>query len=135
MLFRLFLLFTSVTLIELYLILFLWRATGPWVTLALVFGTGILGAWIARAEGLRVLLGIRRKLETGQIPADEMIDGVILLLAGALLLTPGMLTDIVGLLGLLPPVRAQLRERAKARFRRWADRGTIVVDVHRRPPE
>jgi UPF0716 protein FxsA len=78
-------------------------------TIALVFLTGVVGALLARAQGLMVLTGIQRDVAQGQMPAPRMMDGVMILVAGVLLITPGLITDTAGFLLLCPPVRAVVR--------------------------
>jgi UPF0716 protein FxsA len=133
MLLRLSALFVSVALIELFLILQLYRHTGLVATLSLVFGTGLLGAYLARREGLRTLAEIRRQLSQGLVPADPLLDGALILLAGALLLAPGVVTDITGLLVLLPGVRAAIRRRIRRRILDAIAGGTARAYVRRGP--
>ena len=113
---RLVLLFILVPILEIAILIDIGRAIGTVPTILFVIGIGVLGAYFIKREGFRILFTIRHKLEMGQIPADELIDGVIILLAGVLLITPGVLTDIVGLLILLPFIRILLRNRIKQRF-------------------
>jgi len=121
---RLLLLFTVVPLVELYLLIRLGRATSAGTAVAVVIGTGLLGAVLARREGLRCWLEIRRRLAAGQMPADALIDALLVLAAGTLLITPGLLTDAAGLLLLLPPTRARVR----ARLKRWFGSRFVIVD-------
>ncbi|MHC4800030.1 MAG: FxsA family protein, partial [Planctomycetota bacterium] len=79
--------------------------------------TGIIGAWLARHEGLRTLTHIRSQLAAGQLPGDQMIDALLILVAGALLVTPGVVTDAIGFLLLIPPARAWVRNHLKKRFK------------------
>ncbi|HEV3402312.1 MAG TPA: FxsA family protein, partial [Acidimicrobiales bacterium] len=89
---------------------------GPWYTILLLLAVSAAGAWLVKREGLGVLRRFRRQLDAGAIPGRELADGVLILFAGALLLTPGFLTDCVGLLLLLPPVRAVIRASVLRRF-------------------
>ncbi|MBN1908490.1 MAG: FxsA family protein [Pirellulales bacterium] len=111
MLLRLFLLFTLVPLAELTILLWIAHRTGWLFTLALVIVTGVVGASLARREGLRCWQGARQRLAQGEMPTDSLLDGLMILLAGALLITPGVLTDLFGFSLLLPPARRV--------FRRW----------------
>ena len=117
MLFRLALLFIVLPLVELALLLQIARLTDPLSTLALVIFTGILGAWLARREGTECWLRIQRELGQGQMPADSLVDGLMILIAGAVLITPGVLTDLFGFALLTPPIRAYLKSRVIERFR------------------
>ncbi|MFQ5904587.1 MAG: FxsA family protein, partial [Candidatus Binatia bacterium] len=92
MLARLFLLFTIVPLIELYLLIKIGSYLGALNTVLLIVITGILGALLARLEGLRVLRQIVQNLSQGIVPAEELVDGVLIFIAGILLVTPGVLT-------------------------------------------
>lgn len=125
MLFRLILLFTLVPALELTLILVMGRYIGFAPTLIIIFGAGILGAALARSQGLYVLRRIQMDLAAGRVPAYGLIDGLIILIAGVLLIAPGFLTDIVGLLLLLPPVRALVKQRIRVAMERALRRGTL----------
>jgi UPF0716 protein FxsA len=105
----LFVLFLLVPVVELAVIIQVGHVIGVWDTLGLLLVLSIGGAWLVKREGLGVVRRFQRQLEAGAIPGKELADGVLILLAGALLLTPGFVTDAVGLLLLLPPVRALLR--------------------------
>lgn len=102
---RLLILFITIPMIE--LILFL--TVGEWIGLAATVGvvilTGFLGAWLTKREGLRTLRRYRSTLAEGRLPHDEVLEGILVLIAGAVLLTPGFLTDAAGFLLLVPPVR------------------------------
>lgn len=109
---RLFLLFTITTIVELALLMRLGEIMGLWPTLALIVGTGLLGSYLAKREGLAVWNKLNSRIRSAELPSHELVDGVIILIAGAFLLTPGVLTDLVGFLGLLPPSRAVIRNVA-----------------------
>jgi len=113
---RLLLLFTVVPLVELALLLWIGAHTSWWFTLGLVVFTGVAGAWLARHEGVRCLRRFQQELAAGKLPADPLLDGLMILLAGALLVTPGVLTDTLGFALLLPPLRRLVRERVKRRI-------------------
>lgn len=120
MLARLALLFVTVPLAELALLVWLGSRVGLVPTVALVVVTGIAGAALARWQGLATLARFRAALDAGRLPHRELVDGVLILVAGALLLTPGLLTDLTGFLLLAPPVRRRVGERAVAAIgRRW----------------
>jgi UPF0716 protein FxsA len=112
----LFLLFVIIPFAELFVIIKVGEAIGVVYTLALLVGMSILGAALVKREGLGVLRRARQRMDMGVVPGKELVDGVLILLAGALLLTPGFLTDAVGLLLLLPPVRAAMRAYAIRRL-------------------
>lgn len=115
---RLLLLFTLVPLTELFLLVELGRRMGTLPTVALVLATGALGAWLARRQGLRVLGEIRSEQAAGRLPAAALVDGLLVLVAGAVLLTPGLLTDLFGFALLVPQVRGVVRRRLRTAFGR-----------------
>jgi UPF0716 protein FxsA len=134
---RLLLLFTLVPLVELILLLELGGRTGTLPTLGLIVATGIAGAFLAKWQGLGVLRRIQTELGAGRMPGAAIVDGAIVLVAGALLVTPGVLTDIVGFLCLVPATRAGIREmlwRALGRAVREG-RARVHVQVDEWPPE
>lgn len=108
---RLLALFILVPIAELYLFLTLGNKIGLGPTLAIIILTGILGAALTKSQGARALQRFRQASAAGRLPAREVVDGLLILLAGAVLLTPGFLTDTVGFLLLVPPVRALVRGR------------------------
>lgn len=129
MLFRLFCAFVLVPLLELALLIRIGTAVGAWPTLALVVGTGLLGAALARREGTRALLALRRDLAEGRLPARSLVAGASVLVGGAFLLTPGVLTDLAGLFLLFPLTRRLafrwVRRRMEAGLATGAVRFTV----------
>jgi UPF0716 protein FxsA len=105
----LFLLFVGVPFAEIYVLLQVGHAIGALNTLGLLILISIVGAWLAKREGVGVLRRMQAAINAGRVPGTELIDGFLILLAAALMLTPGFLTDIVAILLLLPPVRAGMR--------------------------
>jgi UPF0716 protein FxsA len=118
---RIFLLFIIVPLIELFLFLLIGRYIGILPTFGIILLTGILGAALARTQGMRALAKYQEAIAAGRLPHEAVIDGLLILVAGALLLTPGFLTDTIGCLLLAPPVRtlvrAHLEDSLRRRFR------------------
>lgn len=127
MLLRLLLLFTLVPIAELMVLIELGEAIGLGPTLLLVFATGVVGAWLARREGARSWLRVRRELAQGQLPADSLLHGLMILVSGAFLVTPGVLTDAVGFLLLIRPVRAKLVAAIRGWLRRQVRSGNARV--------
>jgi UPF0716 protein FxsA len=113
----LFLLFTLVPLVELALLFWIAQHTGWAFTLGLVILTGMVGAWLARREGLRCWLEVQRRLAQGELPAEPLLDGLMILVAGAVLITPGVLTDLAGFALLVPPIRRRVRGYLAKRFK------------------
>ncbi len=128
MLWKLIILLTLVPLVELLLLL---RLTALWgsfsLTVAIIVATGVLGAALARREGLRVLTRMREQVARGELPGDSLLDGVMILLAAALLITPGLITDAVGFLLLAPSSRSVLRELLKRWIRRQIEAGNVAM--------
>lgn len=129
MLARLALLFILVPLLELVLLIELGQLVGLWPTIGLVVLTGAAGAALARAQGLRTLFAFQEASAGGRIPAQEIQDGLAILVGGALLLTPGLLTDIFGFSLLVPFTRRWLQKRARAAFMKRVEQGGIQVAV------
>ncbi|MDH5217623.1 MAG: FxsA family protein [Gammaproteobacteria bacterium] len=101
----LFLLFLIIPVIEIYLLIQVGGIIGALNTVGLVVGTAILGAFLLKRQGLSTFARVQNTMARGEIPAIEMMEGIILLVCGALLLTPGFFTDILGFLGLIPVTR------------------------------
>ena len=136
MLLRLFLFFTLVPLAELVLLIELGRFLGLAPTLAVVLATGALGAWLTRRQGLRALASVRSDIEHGIVPAGALLDGALILAAGLLLITPGLLTDAAGFLLLVPRVRTAIRHTIRRAIeRRLRISPTTFVDTTWRNPE
>lgn len=116
--FYLFLLFTVVPLVELWLLVMLGQWTHAWVPILLVLIDAALGATLIRWQGVRVVRRIQEDLAGGRMPGDALIDGALFLVAAALLIAPGILTDIVGFALLIPPLRALVKRGVSAWLRR-----------------
>lgn len=117
----LFVVFLVVPFVELFVILQVGHAIGALNTVALLILISMVGAWLVKREGISVLRRAQERMAEGAVPGRELVDGVLILLAGALLITPGFLSDVVGVLLLLPPVRAALRGMVTRRLRRRTD--------------
>ncbi|MGM0443324.1 MAG: FxsA family protein [Fibrobacterota bacterium] len=122
MFFRILLLFIAVPLFEIYTILLLGRSFGILPTVLTIVLTGFIGAYIAKLQGFYVLYRIRDNLRMGVLPAEELLEGLILLLAGIILLIPGLFTDIVGLILLTKPGRRALLQRIRDSLRPFRGR-------------
>lgn len=117
MLLKLLLLFIIVPFVELVLLLYLADATSWQMTVTLVVATGVIGTLLARSQGWRVWSRIHADLEAGRMPTEPLLDAVLIFVAGALLLTPGFLTDLLGILLLIPWTRTYFRRRLVAWFK------------------
>ncbi len=113
---RLLLLFILIPLVELFLLVVVGGRIGLPATILLVVLTGAWGAYLAKSQGLSILAKIQSEMAAGRVPTTELVDGLLVLIGGIVLLTPGLLTDLAGFSLMVPGFRAILRERVKARF-------------------
>lgn len=125
MLARLLALFLITPVVELALLIQLGDLIGFLPTVAIILATGLAGSYLARREGLSVWRRFNDRLQRGELPGRELIDGMLILVAGALLITPGVLTDVVGFLGLIPLSRHYLRRYINKRLQRAMERGSV----------
>lgn len=121
------LLFIIVPAVELALLIEIGGQIGGLRTLMLIVLTGIVGASLARRAGLDVLARIQAETQAGRLPAGALVDGALVLLAGALLVTPGILTDVVGFGALIPGVRNVMKRLVMRYFERAAASGKVQV--------
>lgn len=124
---RLLLLFIVVPVVELVLLIEIGQRVGTAATIALIMGTGIVGASLARQQGVNTLARLRKDLDEGRLPAEAIVDGVLILVAAAVLITPGVLTDLFGFFCLIPVCRRVLSRNLKRRFERAVQEGRINV--------
>ncbi len=124
---RLLLLFISVPLIEVLILIKLGSLFGFWPTIFLVIGTGILGAYLAKLYGLTIWYKIQQDLNAGLMPADKLVDGLLILIGGIVLLTPGLLTDILGIMLLIPFTRNYFKRFAKTKFKKMSEGQTSNI--------
>ena len=117
----LFVAFIVVPIVEIFLITQVAGQLGWLETIVLVIGVSLVGAWLVKREGLNVIRRIRTALQGARMPTNELADGGMIFFASALMLTPGFLTDALGLALLTPPIRAILRPPLIAFFRRRVD--------------
>lgn len=126
---KLLLLFIVVPAVELAILIQVGKALGTIPTLALIVFTGILGAYLARLQGLSVLSRAQVQMNRGELPAGSLADGVMILVAGALLMTPGILTDAFGFALLVPAFRNAIKSFLLARFRKAVEENRVRVHV------
>ena len=103
------LLFIIVPIAEIAIFIQAGDVFGLWPTIAAVVGTAVLGSYLLRSQGLSILFSAQKNMEQGVFPVQEVFDGLCIVVAGALLLTPGFLTDSIGFLLFVPPLRAGIR--------------------------
>ena len=109
MLLKLFLAFTIIPIIEIYLLIEIGSMFGALTAVTLVILTGFLGAFLARIQGLQTLYRIQESLREGRMPSGELLDALLIVIAGLVLLTPGFLTDSAGFLLLIPATRNSIK--------------------------
>ena len=128
---RLLILFIAVPLVELALLIKLGNAIGLWPTIFMVIATGALGAALARSQGTRVVSAIRAEVAEGRPPTESLLNGLLVLVGGVVLLTPGLLTDLLGFSLLVPFTRNWFRKKLRSRLRKYAERNsgsaTIII--------
>jgi UPF0716 protein FxsA len=129
MLLLLALIFIVLPIAELFVLFRLGTSFGVLPTVALVLGTGFLGAALAKAQGLRTLRAMQREMAEGRIPSREIMDGLSVLVGGALLLTPGLITDVMGLTLLFPPTRRAVQALARRWLERQVRTGAVRVSM------
>ncbi len=131
MLLKLFLAFTIIPVLEIYLLIKLGTFLGALNTVIIVILTGIIGAYLAKLEGLHTMTKVREALNRGEMPAEGMLDALLILVAGIVLLTPGFLTDISGLLMLIPQTRMLFKRWLRKKFDEWTKGQQMHIDIHR----
>jgi UPF0716 protein FxsA len=129
MIFRLFLLFTLLPVLELVLLIEIGRKIGTLPAILLVLGTGILGTLLAKSQGLGVIHRMGMELNAGRLPAEELVEGFFILVGGILLATPGIMTDLAGFFLLFPLSRHWLKEKTRLKIYQWVKQGTVRLYV------
>lgn len=118
-------------IVELWFILQVASVIGGWETLALLVAEGFLGGWLIKRQGRAVIDRVDERLRNSELPTKELADGLLILVAGVLMLTPGFLTDIVGFALLFPPTRALARLGLLKRFTARMGEGFAFVSAPR----
>jgi len=127
MLLRLFLVFTIVPIIEVWLIIKIGHVIGALPTVAVLLAISLTGAWLARSQGFQVIVAIRDELAAGRLPAAHILDGALILAGGILLLTPGFFTDFIGLFFLIPATRLMLKRWLGNWLERKLRQGSFMI--------
>lgn len=121
----LFLLFTIVPIIELFLLIEVGKVIGAWDTVFIVISTGVVGAYMAKSQGISILMSTQKQLIQGQMPTDNILQGVLVFLGGVLLITPGFITDFLGLTLVFPLTRHLYIQFVKSYIQRKIKSGGI----------
>jgi UPF0716 protein FxsA len=114
---RLFLVFTSVSLLEIFVLVKVGSFLGPWPTVLLVIITALIGSALVRSQGLQLVQQLQRRLAQGEMPGQQLIEGVMLIVTGVLLVTPGFVTDFCGLLLLQSKIRGGIAKFVLAKVK------------------
>jgi len=126
MFFKLFLIFTVVPVIELALLIKIGTVIGTLNTIMLVIFTAMLGAYLVKMEGIGVITRFQQNMMEGRFPAEEIFDGALILIAGALLVTPGVTTDMIGFLLVIPASRLIIKQYLK----KYIQYRMSITDIH-----
>jgi len=121
------LLFTIVPIVELFILFKVAEVTSAMTTVVLVLVTGIAGAYLAKSEGRIIISKIKNELNAGRIPGNDLLNGLCVLVGGAFLLTPGILTDVVGFSLVLPGAREIYKAVAKRKIQKMIETGSINI--------
>lgn len=130
MFFRLFLIFLIVPVIEIYLIIKVGQVLGGVATVSVLLAMSLLGAWLIRHQGGRVIGQIREELAQGRLPAAQLLDGALIFIGGVLLTTPGFFTDFLGIFFLIPATRRVIKMWLGLWLQAKIARGGFVVRRH-----
>ncbi|MDY0274339.1 MAG: FxsA family protein [Desulfomicrobium sp.] len=124
---KLFLFFVLVPIAELYVLISIGSMIGVLPTIALVIVTAMAGAYLAHMQGLSVMLRVRENLAQGFMPAEDLLDGLLIFLAGMALVVPGLITDAAGLLILFPLTRNLFKQWLRKKFDAWRQNPNVQI--------
>ena len=127
---RLFLLFTIIPILEIWVFIRVGQQIGAFDTIVLILLTGIVGALLARSQGFYIIAKIQHELANGQMPTESLTDGLIILAGGILLITPGFITDILGFLLLVPQTRRFVKKAITSQFKNYISRSNDYSNIH-----
>lgn len=113
--------------LEIWLLIFSGKTLGVLVTILLIISTGVLGAWLAKYQGIEALRKAQQQMSYGQMPGDVIIDGLCILVGGVVLLTPGFITDALGFMLLIPTTRNLIKPFIYNTLRKMVDRGQFII--------
>ncbi|MFC7061549.1 FxsA family protein [Halobacillus seohaensis] len=121
------LLILIVPALEIGLLIWAGNLIGPWWVILLIISTGVLGAWLAKQQGLETIHNVQNSMSHQQLPGDALIDGACILVGGAVLLTPGFITDAIGFMLLIPSTRKPLKRVIRKVIEKMMNRNTITI--------
>ena len=129
MLLKLFLAFTLIPFVELYLLIKIGNYLGAFNTILVVIATGIVGAYLAKLQGIKTMMRVRDNLNRGELPAEQMLDALLIFVAGIVLITPGFVTDLAGILILVPKTRYWFKRWLRKKFDQWIseNRANVII--------
>ncbi len=127
MLFKLFAAFVILPIVEIYILIKIGTAIGAGWTIFLVIATAFLGAWLARMQGAQTMHRLRLNLQQGVPPTDDILNAFLIFAAGLVFLTPGFVTDLLGLLVLLPPSRRVIKVWLVQKLDQWMRQGNVYI--------
>ncbi|WP_081773088.1 FxsA family protein [Bacillus sp. EB01] len=122
-----FILIIVVPAAEIGVLLWSGKQIGVPLTVLLIILTGILGTYLARSQGMKIINQARQQLNYGQMPGDAVLDGICILIGGTMLLSPGFLSDVFGILLLLPLTRKFLKRWLALAIKRWINKGNVKI--------
>ncbi|NVM21922.1 MAG: FxsA family protein [Desulfobacterales bacterium] len=129
MFFKLFLAFTLIPFVEIYLLIKIGTYVGAFNTVLIVILTGVLGASLAKYEGIKTMIRVRDSLNRGELPAEEMLDAMLIFVAGIVLLTPGFVTDLAGVGLLAPKTRYWFKRWLRKKFDEWISKNKADIVI------
>jgi UPF0716 protein FxsA len=127
MLLKLFLAFTLIPVVEIYLLIKIGAYVGAFNTVVIVIVTGFIGAYLARLQGMQTMFRMRTSLQQGIMPTNDLIDALLIFIAGIVLLTPGFVTDAAGLLILFPHTRRIFKQFLQRKLKRWVENQNLNI--------
>ena len=130
MLLKLFFVFTIIPFLEIYILIEVGNHIGALSTVAVVILTGFVGAYLARLQGLNTMTRVREALNRGEIPTEGLVDALLILVAGIMLITPGLLTDTIGILLLVPQTRTRLKYWLRKKFSHWIEKNDMNIHFY-----
>ncbi|MCK4388710.1 MAG: FxsA family protein [Desulfobacterales bacterium] len=129
MLLKLFLAFTLIPFFELYLLIKIGYYIGAFNTILIVIVTAFLGAYLTKLQGIKTMMRVRESLNRGELPAEQMLDALLIFVAGIVLLTPGFITDLAGIGILVPNTRSWFKRWLRKKFDQWISRNKANIVI------